>query len=149
METAESYLDETQARTLIDAYRILRKAFPDESAEMLLELLELCRKNDGLLVAPQSEMVMGYFRYNPAAKLGERKMIDVVKDYDIEALKVLDLREGDVVHVVGFTAPKGYGFRFFRKFVNALNPRGVSAHRISDGGKYFVLRKHVRWRGET
>ena len=146
METAEPYLDERQARTLFDAYRIIRKAFPEETAEDLLELLELCRKNDGLLVAAQSEMVMGYFRYNPGSKIGERKMIDVVKDYDIETLKVLDLREGIVVHIVGFASPLGGGFRAMRPILHALNPRAVSTHRVKPGGRYFALRKNVRYR---
>ena len=146
METVEPYLNETQARTLFDAYRIIRKAFPEETTETLLELLELCRRNDGLLVAPQSELVMGYFRYNPGSKIGERKMIDVVSNYDIETLKVLDLREGMVVHIVGFASPLGGGFRAMRPILHALNPQAVSTHRVKPDGRYFALRKNVRYR---
>ena len=146
METAEPYLDEQQARTLLDAYRIIRKAFPDEPAEDLLELLELCRRNDGLLVAPASEVVLGVIRYNPGSKIGDRRMIDVVKDYDVEILKMLDLREGIVVHIIGFASPLGGGFRAMRPILHALNPRAVSTHRIKNGERYFALRKNVRFR---
>lgn len=144
METVP--INEEQARTLIEAYRILRKAFPNEPSEDLLELLEICRRNDGLLVAPRSEMVMGYFRYYPGATVGDRKMIDVVKNYDIETLKKIPLIEGPIIHVVGFTAPKGCGYKIMRRIFHALNGRGVSAHRIKNGESYFVLRKNVRWR---
>lgn len=146
MERPEPYINEEQAKTLVEAFRIIRKAFPDEAAEDLLELLELCRKNDGLLVAPRSEMVMGYFRYNPGQKIGERKMIDIVKDYDFETLKLLDLRNGIVVHIVGFASPLGGGFGAMRPILHALNARAVSTHRIKNGERYFALRKNVRFR---
>ncbi len=138
------YYSPDELRKLTEAFEITKKAFPNEEPKILLELLDICLKNQGLYVAPAAGMVMGFFRYNPRLRIGERTLLDTVKDYDYETLKLLDLSDGEVVHIVGFASNKGDGYRIVRKFIKALNPRAVSTHRFRDGVRYFCCRKNVR-----
>ena|SRR5581483_11770216 len=132
-----------ELRKLHSAYAIVRKAFPGEDPETLLQMLDICLKNEGLFVAPASEMVMGVFRYNPRDVIGGRTLLQIVMDYDYDTLKLLDLRHGEVLHIVGFTSNKGDGFKIVRRFIKAFAPRAVSTHRFRNGKRFFCCRKHV------
>jgi hypothetical protein len=139
----QTALKETEADQLIDAWKLARKHFPKEPAQSLLDGLELCRDNGGLY---KTQLVcFAFFRYHPGGMVEDRRMFDVVREWDILTLKQLDLSAGPVVHVMFFSADNGC-FDIFRRLINALNPKGVSAHRIKSNGLYhFSLRKHVRY----
>jgi len=142
MQRIGSYLDDKQGELLLTAYRLARKSFPNATSDELLDLLELCRKNNGLFIDRDLEIVMGVFWYYPGSRIAGKKMVDIVKEYDLDTLKLLDLREGSVLHIVGYVGPKG-AFPMVRKMIHDLNPRAVSTHREKPEGRYFALRKNT------
>ena len=131
-------LDEAQADKLFHAFKLARKHFPDTPVDELLAGLELCQKNGGLHVT-SSGVLFAFLHYDP------RQLLDEMNVFDLEELSKYDLRDGPVVHVVGFVAPR-HGYVTFRTLIDALNPFGVSVHRINKRTKerFFIMKKNMR-----
>jgi len=128
---------------LLAALRIARKALPQFSARETLKALSLCEQNDGLY--SNKDFLVGFFRYHPGATFNGKALGAIVEEFDVDALTALDLRDGPVLHIVAFVAPR-CGFELFRSVVDSVNPWAVSAHRWDRQIQRFVLHRNLHWR---
>lgn len=128
----------------VQAYIVARKHFPKAPAKDLLDSIDLCSAAGGLYVKP--EITFAFFRYHPGQWIGEKRMFDVVCEWDIETLKQLDLSDGPCVHVMFFET-KVQAYKTFRRLIDALNAEAVSGHRFKKNGeRHFSFRSNQRYK---
>jgi hypothetical protein len=132
---------------LLDAFSLIRPHYPQFSTEQILETLLICQQNGGLWTYPtlNPRTLLAGFRYHPLSMMDARRMLAVVQEFDIEALKRCDLTRGPCLHVVAFVTPTK-GYTVFRSMIDVLNPFTISVHRWNHGAFRFRLKKNRHYK---
>lgn len=130
-----------------EAFLVVRKYFPQFENDQILQGLAICQRAGGLYTMPRSKptTVLATFRYHPLEMVDNRRMLEVVEQFDLETLATKPLVTGPCLHVVAFVTDLP-GYTTFQSMMRVLNPFAISVHRWNHAENRFRLKHNPHFK---